>query len=185
MPEPAYPWFEHVAGPDLEQGDILPNCPVIIPAFPKDLDAIVEGRGELEAEVLTGRFVIMTQACDLAHEKVESVVLCPAWTIEEMEGQDDGIRGMNSKSRRKHLEKLRRGEIPAYHMLAEWRPIQQPILVVDFHRLFTAPKPYLAAFAQARGPRARLLPPYREHLSQAFARYFMRVGLPVDIPPFV
>jgi hypothetical protein len=29
-----------------------------------------------------------------------------------------------------------------------------------------------------------LLPPYREHLSQAFARFFMRVGLPVDIPPF-
>ena len=26
--------------------------------------------------------------------------------------------------------------------------------------------------------------PYREHLAQAFARYFMRVGLPVDIPAF-
>jgi hypothetical protein len=34
------------------------------------------------------------------------------------------------------------------------------------------------------GRRLRLLPPYREHLSQAFARFFMRVGLPVDIPPF-
>jgi len=30
----------------------------------------------------------------------------------------------------------------------------------------------------------RRLPPYREHLSQAFARYFMRVGLPQDITPF-
>ena len=30
--------------------------------------------------------------------------------------------------------------------------------------------------------RKRLLPPYREHLSQSFARYFMRVGLPTDIP---
>ena len=29
-----------------------------------------------------------------------------------------------------------------------------------------------------------LLPPYREHLSQAFARFFMRVGLPLDIAPF-
>ncbi len=27
----------------------------------------------------------------------------------------------------------------------------------------------------------RLLPPYREHLSQPFAGYFMRVGLPQDI----
>jgi hypothetical protein len=32
--------------------------------------------------------------------------------------------------------------------------------------------------------RLRLLPPYREHLSQSFARFFMRVGLPVDIPSF-
>jgi hypothetical protein len=27
--------------------------------------------------------------------------------------------------------------------------------------------------------------PYREHLAQSFARYFMRVGLPVNIPPFI
>lgn len=26
-----------------------------------------------------------------------------------------------------------------------------------------------------------LMPPYREHLSQAFARYFMRVGLPIYV----
>ena len=39
-------------------------------------------------------------------------------------------------------------------------------------------------YAGERGQRLRLLPPYREHLGQAFARYFMRVGLPVDIPPF-
>ncbi len=32
--------------------------------------------------------------------------------------------------------------------------------------------------------RLRLLPPYREHLAQGFARFFMRVGLPVDIPAF-
>ena len=37
--------------------------------------------------------------------------------------------------------------------------------------------------AASQGPRLRLNPPYREHLAQAFARFFMRVGLPVDIPP--
>jgi len=26
--------------------------------------------------------------------------------------------------------------------------------------------------------------PYLEHFSQAFARFFMRVGLPTAIPPF-
>jgi hypothetical protein len=29
------------------------------------------------------------------------------------------------------------------------------------------------------------MPPYREHLAQAFARYFMRVGLPREAHPFI
>ena len=32
--------------------------------------------------------------------------------------------------------------------------------------------------------RWRLMSPYLEHLSQAFARFFMRVGLPSSIPEF-
>jgi len=43
---------------------------------------------------------------------------------------------------------------------------------------------FLINFAKQKDQRLRLLPPYREHLSQAFARFFMRVGLPSDIPPF-
>lgn len=54
--------------------------------------------------------------------------------------------------------------------------------VVEFHRIYALPKEYLKAVALSAGFRLRLLPPYREHLSQAFARYFMRVGLPIDIP---
>jgi hypothetical protein len=46
------------------------------------------------------------------------------------------------------------------------------------------PFPFLSSLAAANGKRLRLLPPYREHLSQAFARFFMRVGLPTDIPKF-
>ena len=34
------------------------------------------------------------------------------------------------------------------------------------------------------GLRWRLQSPFREHFSQAFARFFMRVGLPAAIPPF-
>ncbi len=41
---------------------------------------------------------------------------------------------------------------------------------------------FLESLLKQRGqPRLRLLPPYREHLSQAFARFFMRVGLPVQV----
>jgi hypothetical protein len=53
---------------------------------------------------------------------------------------------------------------------------------VDFHEVFTVPREFLESLLAARGrPRPRLLSPHREHLSQAFARYFMRVGLPAPI----
>lgn len=58
------------------------------------------------------------------------------------------------------------------------------VAVVDFRRVYSLPLEYVRNFASEAGDRVRLLPPYREHLSQAFARFFMRVGLPVDIPPF-
>ncbi|MHB1424077.1 MAG: hypothetical protein ACYC3I_12945 [Gemmataceae bacterium] len=59
-----------------------------------------------------------------------------------------------------------------------------PWSVVDFHRLFTLPKMFVSRFAANVGPRLRLRSPYREHLAQAFARYFMRVGLPHDARVF-
>ena len=61
--------------------------------------------------------------------------------------------------------------------------VSQELRVVEFHRLHSLPIDYLRQRA-IRSLRLRLMPPYREHLSQAFARYFMRVGLPLDIPAF-
>ena len=56
------------------------------------------------------------------------------------------------------------------------------IRLVDFHEVFTVPRAFLESLLKQRGKhRFRLLPPYREHLPQAFARFFMRVGLPVAI----
>jgi hypothetical protein len=56
------------------------------------------------------------------------------------------------------------------------------IRVVEFHEIFTLPRSFLETLlAQRQTRRLRLLPPYREHLSQAFARFFMRVGLPQPI----
>ena len=59
-----------------------------------------------------------------------------------------------------------------------------PFTLVEFSRLFMTSRESLQEFAKSKDSRPRLNPPYREHLSQAFARYFMRVGLPSDIPSF-
>lgn len=54
--------------------------------------------------------------------------------------------------------------------------------VVDFHDIYTIPRHFLESLLQQRGKlRLRLLHPYREHLSQAFVSYFMRVGLPISV----
>lgn len=51
-------------------------------------------------------------------------------------------------------------------------------------KIFVLPKPVVEAVARSAGPRLRLRSPYREYIAQAFARYFMRVGLPLDANAF-
>ncbi|OHB66262.1 MAG: hypothetical protein A2V70_04925 [Planctomycetes bacterium RBG_13_63_9] len=86
----------------------------------------------------------------------------------------------------KGLEEARRGNLPAFHVLAAsiLPGMEHEIRLVEFRRVYSLPIGFLRKKALDDGRRLRLLPPYREHLSQAFARFFMRVGLPVDIPPF-
>ena len=122
----------------------------------------------------------MTQTCDLVpdREKVTEVLLCAAWSRSDLKtGHLATPRG---------LEDARRGNLPGYHLLAacDLPEFARDIRVVDFRRIYSLPLPFVRQRAARTGDRLRLLPPYREHLSQAFARYFMRVGLPQDIPPF-
>ena len=56
-------------------------------------------------------------------------------------------------------------------------------LVVDFREIYSLPFEYLVQHAVSLGSRWRLDSPYLEHFSQAFARFFMRVGLPSAVPP--
>jgi hypothetical protein len=61
---------------------------------------------------------------------------------------------------------------------------QREIQIVDFRTVFSVPFQFITEMARRQSRRLRLQSPYREHLSQAFARFFMRVGLPADIKPF-
>ena len=83
-------------------------------------------------------------------------------------------------------EEARKGRHQGYHVLnqCEIEDHRLDFAIVDMRRAFSLSVDLVRQHAQSLGPRLRLLPPYREHLSQAFARFFMRVGLPTDIPPF-
>jgi len=168
-----YPWYEVVsAEDDLMQGDFIEDCPVVIP--PSEIYDNVEVR------IISYDVVIMSQSCDLVQRKLDLVLICPIWPISEFEKRSDFFKS------RKGKETLRQGNVPGYHLLNKCKinGFEKEYLVVDFRSVYSVPFDFISELSRKRNKRLRLLPPYREHLSQAFARFFMRVGLPVDIPPF-
>ena len=178
---PKFDWYQIVSGPEYTQGDILRNCPIPVPAPDRAFfEATREGSSQAEAQVFikTGNVVILTQACDIEQNKVDSIVLCPVFSLEEAARQRAELGTPKGK------DKLRIGGYFFLHLLNSDSDVRLEFSVVDFRVLYTLPTEFLRVVAENAGERPRLLPPYREHLSQAFARYFMRVGLPIDIPSF-
>jgi hypothetical protein len=172
-----YPWFEVVDGSDdLLQGDFIKNCPIVVP--PSEMSD--ESDEVIEAHVHEYNVIVMSQSCDLAQGRLKLVLVCPIWPLSEFEKTSPYYRS------RKGKESLRRGNLPGYHLLnkCEIDGSKTDHLVVDFRNVYGVPFDFLMNLVKKRDRRVRLLPPYREHLSQSFARFFMRVGLPVDIPPF-
>jgi hypothetical protein len=56
--------------------------------------------------------------------------------------------------------------------------------IVDLARVFGIPYDIIKQIAETHDKRLRLRSPYKEKLAQAFGYYYMRIGLPVDIPEF-
>jgi hypothetical protein len=182
VPSPTYPWYKRIRGDEITQGEILEGCPVFLPSADlatRSLDDASLGTVNFQWKKLD--VIVMTQTCDLVQgrAKVEDVLLCAVWKRSQ-------IPANSHLATPKGMEEARRGNYPAYHVLAECSlaNLQREVRIVDFHRIYTLPLPFFRRLATSAGYRLRLLPPYREHLAQAFARFFMRVGLPVDIPPF-
>lgn len=172
-----FPWYRIVRGPELQQGDLVEACPVFVPLndFPLDAPTPVDFDWEVRD------VIVLTQSCDLVagREKARQVLLCSVWELHE-------FTPPHHLASARGREEARRGSLPAFHLLAASTepPLKREVRVVDFRHVHTLPLAYLRQQVEKRGDRLRRLPPYREHLSQAFARFFMRVGLPVDIPPF-
>jgi hypothetical protein len=164
-----YPWYQVENWAGLEQGDILPNCPVILP--PANLSEKLVGVNEgdelhIPTPINFGDLIIMSQSCDLAQDKITQVLLCAHFPASNFSKGD--------------RSSIRREQRPALHMIekCDIEGFEFERQIVDFRTIYTLPKDFVTAFADSFNQRVRLLPPYKEHLSQSFARYFMRVGLP-------
>ena len=164
-------WYITLKSTDtLSQGELINNCPVIIP--PKKLD-----QKKYMLNVKQYDVIIVSQSCDIEQEKIDYILLCPYYTLSKLEQISPLFKNPVGK------EVLRRGNINGLHLLNVFPEINE-YLVVDFRKVFSIFKTFLIDFISESEKRVALKSPYKEHLSQAFARFFMRVGLPSDIPPF-
>jgi hypothetical protein len=189
------PWYEVApAEAGLTQGDIILRCPVLSWGSGQNVTVARQGDEErLKDHVAAYRadVVVMTQACDLEHGKVRNVVLCPHRPISEVRiAWEAWMRGMgqnpSAKAWRRYCEDVADGYVWNQVFLNRF-PEEAGVTalrIVDFHEVYTIPREFLESLLRQRNEsRLRLRPPYREHLSQAFARFFMRVGLPQPVNP--
>ena len=168
-------WIE-ISGDALAQGDWLKDAP--IPVFGPEFGG--SAKGQAPVPIRLGDVIVMTQSCDLEQKKSPLVACCRITNLVEFEQ-------VNPKAVKPGWwEAVRQGRVEGLHLLAS--PLAPEnnrfAIVVDFRQIYSLPVDYLGAHAQSLGMRWRLQSPYLEHFSQAFARFFMRVGLPTAIPAY-
>lgn len=137
----------------------------------------------LDVIVDTYHLAVVSQSCDLENDKIDDVLLAAVLNYKGLT-EREGKKNPTIKGRSWRKAAIR-GDLASFSVL----PVREepPVFawsLVDFHHLFTLPKGFVGQFAESCGARLRLVPPYREHLAQAFARYFMRVGLPSSLDAF-
>ena len=89
------PFWARVSEPSLRQGDLLPNCLVLI----RGPDSPTEA-GSWEAVAMEYDLVVLTQSCDLEQREVRLVATCPIYPLSEFKAVNPafGARGVGTRS---------------------------------------------------------------------------------------
>lgn len=174
-------WYETVEGSDLEQGDILFDVDVVHTI----MDEPAAMSSQLDIDLATVDSIVLTQTCDIENSKAPTFLMARVLSYDDLL-EAARVRGDTNIPSEKYRKLLVDGNIPNNFLLAahDGSPAL-PWTVVDFRQLFTLPAKYVSKSAAQKSPRLRLMSPYREHLSQSFARYFMRVALPRTTHDFI
>ena len=172
------PFWDDVMGGSLAQGDFLPGCSV--PLVSSDFEKAEGKQTPVRIRVDVLDLIVMTQSCDLENKKAPLVACCPIHSILRFEEFTPKLK------QKGEWELVRRGRVEGLHLLGSTSKPEDKwgAYVVDFRSIYSLPIAYMTAHAESLGKHWRLRPPYLEHFSQAFARFFMRVGLPSDIPSY-
>lgn len=144
----------------LTQGDIVEGCPVTI---------LTRTESGWAPEESFERVLVLTQACDIANNKVTRV---QAAVIQEAEK----LVQLGSLSRATIRDHVRLHRVFGLYFLPEWGA-HMPESIVDLRDLHTIPLELINELV-AKNDRVRLTTPYREHLAQHFAVTYSRIALP-------
>lgn len=139
--------------------------------------------------------IILTQDCDLeqdhtnhSKEKIEkqdkflqSILICPAYLSEQLRAgihlSDLELKMEKYNSRRWNL--IKRNNNCRYHFLPEKPDYNIPDLVIDFKHYYTIPRDTVYENINPTDYLGTINELFRESLSQRFAYYLSRIGLPV------
>ncbi len=152
----------------LSQGDLIADCPLVgfsMASMPINWD-------DPATKWWTMRAIVLTQSCDLAQGKADTVLVAPVHDAQLLVAQGV-LKGSAIRDQvRRHLV------FGWYFLPANTSVVTLPEMLVDLRDVHSVPRVLLEQLI-AVGKRVATLPsPYREHLAQHFAVTYMRVALP-------
>ncbi len=143
--------------------------------------------------------IAMSQECDLVQDNyarvtdlsekpapddkvLPSVLICPGYQASLFRAGKHlaGLRKTMLSYSGKPWAVIKNNSNPRFHFMCQWPPLQVPELVVDFKHFQTISTEVLRnVYGGPEHHIARLACPYREELSQRFASFLARIGVPV------
>jgi hypothetical protein len=142
----------------LSHGDILDACPLVFWA-----DQTREVTEDDQAHRVRARVITLTQACDVANDKTERVVVALV--------HDAGELVRTGRLREKFIrDQVRKGQVYGWYFLPAHESCPGfPESLVDLRDLHTVPRTVLEGLRDQGQLVCRLTTPYREHLAQHFS----------------
>ena len=174
------------------QGDLLRDVTIVEWAA-EVKHASPEERFQIIDRILP-YLIVLTQDCDLEQDHknradksssnqdkfLQSILVCPAYREADFRaGTHLGDLGLRmQKINSDNFRRIKSNQNYRYHYLPGNRSLQVPELFIDFKHYFTGPRDLIYDEYREKHYLATLDVLFREDLSQRFAHYLSRIGLP-------